>query len=75
MYHGRQNNAKLNFVLYYWVDQKVCSGFSVRCYRKARKNFSANPIQEDNETKKEIAKLTCYVNRYTTLFLSTLYEK
>ena len=26
------------------VDQKVCSGFSARCYRKTQTNFLANPI-------------------------------
>ena len=29
----------------YWVDQKVCSGFSVRWYRKAHMNFLVNSTQ------------------------------
>ena len=28
----------------YWVGQKVCSGFPVRCCGKIRTNFLANPI-------------------------------
>ena len=28
----------------YWVGQKVRLGFSIRCYRKTRMNFLANPI-------------------------------
>ena len=28
----------------YWVDQKVCLGFSIRCYRKTQASFLANPI-------------------------------
>ena len=34
-----------DLVLYiYWVGQNVCSGFSIKCYRKTQANISANHL-------------------------------
>lgn len=33
----------------YWLGQKICSGFSVRYYRKTPKTFLANPIFKEQE--------------------------
>ena len=32
------------FFVYYWVAQKIHSGFSKRCCRKSQMNFLANPV-------------------------------
>ncbi|XP_022422539.1 centromere protein V-like, partial [Delphinapterus leucas] len=36
--------TQLSFPPLYWVGQKVCLSFSVRCYGKTQMNFLANPV-------------------------------
>ena len=47
----------------YWVGQKVCLGFSIRCYRKAQMNFLTDLIFEKGERKgrdmKKVQHVSC----------------
>ena len=39
-----RNSISVNFISYwYWVGQKVCSGFSIQCHGKIQTNFFGQP--------------------------------
>ena len=41
---GREAKSTFPLMVIYWVGQKVCLGFSIKSYGKAKMNILVNPI-------------------------------
>ena len=57
-------------MLKYWVGQKVCSGFPVRCYGKTWMNFLPNPIDCLIHTRH---RTKCYIYIYIYIYKISFY--